>query len=159
MFELSKYENISPHCEGVSVCLFDLRLNPNLHSNLNPDYNSLYLSLSHTHTQKMRLRCLNNIIPTLPQNPLIPLALASLFSTKTLAPPSSFSYFSSSSSSSSSSSLYDRIQVIQDPKVSVVPVLEQWVNEGWPIQKQHLRSLVRLMKDFKRFNHALEVSL
>ncbi|KAK9284738.1 hypothetical protein L1049_023915 [Liquidambar formosana] len=69
----------------------------------------------------------------------------SLFSTKTLNP-------------SSPSFLYDRIQVIRDPRVSIVPVLNQWVQEGRPVLKHELQSLLHLMKDFRRFNHALEIS-
>ncbi|PQM33568.1 pentatricopeptide repeat-containing protein [Prunus yedoensis var. nudiflora] len=48
--------------------------------------------------------------------------------------------------------------VIRDPKASVLPVLEQWVTEGGAVEKQELQSLVRLLKDFRRFNHALEIS-
>ncbi|EXB79633.1 hypothetical protein L484_011573 [Morus notabilis] len=77
----------------------------------------------------------------------------SLLSTRTL------SSSSSNSSSNSSDSLFQRIQVIRDPKASVLPVLRQWVDEGRPIGKTELGWLVRTMKDFRRFNHALEISL
>jgi hypothetical protein len=99
-----------------------------------------------------RLYCMSKIISSPPQNPPSnSLTLASLFSPKTQNPPSS------SSSSSSSTSLYHRIQIIRNPKVSVIPVLEQWVNEQRPVNEQEIRSLVRIMKDFRRFSHALEV--
>ena len=82
------------------------------------------------------------------------LFFTSLFSAKTLDKPrSSFS----SSSSSYPDSLFQRVQAIRDPKASVLPVLRQWVNEGRPIGKDELGWLVRTMKDFRRFNHALEV--
>ncbi|GAV70430.1 PPR domain-containing protein [Cephalotus follicularis] len=76
--------------------------------------------------------------------------LASLFSTKTLNP--------SSASSSNCLRLYDRIIEIRNPKVSIVPVLDQWVDEGNAVHKHQLQSLVRSLKSFQRFNHALEIS-
>ncbi|EEF44445.1 pentatricopeptide repeat-containing protein At2g20710, mitochondrial [Ricinus communis] len=63
-----------------------------------------------------------------------------------------------SSSSSESSKLYDRIQIVRDPKESIIPVLNQWVSEGHTVGKALLQSLVHLMKGYKRFNHALEMS-
>jgi hypothetical protein len=109
------------------------------------------LCSENTNTPKMKkLYCMSKIISSPPQNPPSnSLTLASLFSPKTQNPPSS--------SSSSSTSLYHRIQIIRNPKVSVIPVLEQWVNEQRPVNEQEIRSLVRIMKDFRRFSHALEV--
>ncbi|KAK3184155.1 hypothetical protein Dsin_031441 [Dipteronia sinensis] len=60
--------------------------------------------------------------------------------------------------SSPSYSLYDRIQTIRDSKTSVVPVLDKWVGEGNIVDKRKLHNLVRVMKEFKRFHHALEIS-
>ncbi|EEF44447.1 pentatricopeptide repeat-containing protein, putative [Ricinus communis] len=51
-----------------------------------------------------------------------------------------------------------RIVNLKDPKASVIPVLDQWVNEGNTVRKALLRSLVNLMKGFNRFNHALQIS-
>ncbi|KAF3444145.1 hypothetical protein FNV43_RR13835 [Rhamnella rubrinervis] len=78
--------------------------------------------------------------------------LTSLFSTKTPSRPSS------SSSSFFSDSLFNRLRVIRDPKASILPVLQQWVNEKRPLDRRELRYLVRIMKDFRRYNHALEIS-
>ncbi|TXG55169.1 hypothetical protein EZV62_020425 [Acer yangbiense] len=60
--------------------------------------------------------------------------------------------------SSPSKLLYDRIQTIRDPKISVVPVLDKWVGEGNTVDTRKLHNLVRAMKEFKRFHHALEIS-
>lgn len=56
------------------------------------------------------------------------------------------------------SSLYDRIQAVRDPKASISPLLNQWIEEGQTVSKPQLQSLVRIMKDFRRFHHALEIS-
>ncbi|CAK7349804.1 unnamed protein product [Dovyalis caffra] len=90
----------------------------------------------------------------LPQNRQFPFSSTRvfacfLFSTKTPTKPLS---------SSGSSELYRRFEVIRDPRVSIVPVLDQWVKEGNTVDKHQLVNLTRLMKDFKRFKHALEVS-
>ncbi|KAF5934977.1 hypothetical protein HYC85_026106 [Camellia sinensis] len=81
--------------------------------------------------------------------------LISLFSTETLT---SSSPSSSSSSSSSVDSLYNRLVPFRDPKISIVPVLNAWAEEGRPVTKQELQSLLHLMKNFNRFKHALEIS-
>ncbi|GLT69129.1 hypothetical protein SLA2020_413050 [Shorea laevis] len=76
--------------------------------------------------------------------------LASLFSTKTLDqlfPPSS-----------STQSLFHRIKTIRNPKISVLPVLEQWVKGGRSIGKLELQHLVRMMRESQRYGHALEIS-
>ncbi|CAL8136383.1 unnamed protein product [Prunus armeniaca] len=100
----------------------------------------------------MKLSCMSKLISFSLQNPRRNYgALPSLRPSKTPNPPSL-------SSSSSSTTLHDRIKVIRDPKASVLPVLEQWVTEGGAVEKQELQSLVRLLKDFRRFNHALEIS-
>ncbi|KAK3184151.1 hypothetical protein Dsin_031437 [Dipteronia sinensis] len=85
--------------------------------------------------------------------------LASIFSTKTQTKVSIFSTKTEIETQSSSSKLlYDRIQVIGDLKTSVVPVLDQWVSEGRSIDRGQLRNLVEIMKNLRRFNHALEIS-
>ncbi|KAL5581794.1 hypothetical protein UlMin_014236 [Ulmus minor] len=99
----------------------------------------------------MKLYCLSKPVRfgfynNVPNNSRV---LTSLFSSKSQNP---------SSSSSSSDTLFNRIQVIRDPKASVLPVLRQWVSEGRPVDKSQLGWLVRTMKDFRRFNHALEIS-
>ncbi|GMN28017.1 hypothetical protein TIFTF001_001885 [Ficus carica] len=88
----------------------------------------------------------------------ISLLSTSLFSTTTLNPPSYSYSYSSSSSSDASDSLFRRIQVIRDPKASILPVLREWVGEGRPISRTELSWLVRTMRDFRRFHHALQVS-
>uniref|UniRef100_A0A6N2M053 Pentacotripeptide-repeat region of PRORP domain-containing protein n=1 Tax=Salix viminalis TaxID=40686 RepID=A0A6N2M053_SALVM len=102
----------------------------------------------------MNLHFSRKLFSLLPQNYQVSISstrvLASLlFSTKTPTKPLS---------SSDSSTLCRRIEAIRDPRASIVPVLDQWVKEGNNVDKYQLVSLVRLMKDYKRFNHALEVS-
>lgn len=45
-----------------------------------------------------------------------------------------------------------------DPRVSVVPVLDQWVREGKRASRNELQSIIKEMIVYKRFNHALEIS-
>ncbi|KAF9670800.1 hypothetical protein SADUNF_Sadunf13G0106400 [Salix dunnii] len=102
----------------------------------------------------MNLHSSGKLFSLLPQNYQVSISstrvLASLlFSTKTPTKPLS---------SSDSSTLRRRIEAIRDPRASIVPVLDQWVKEGNNVDKYQLVSLVRLMKDYKRCNHALEVS-
>ncbi|XP_010272480.1 PREDICTED: pentatricopeptide repeat-containing protein At2g20710, mitochondrial-like isoform X2 [Nelumbo nucifera] len=65
------------------------------------------------------------------------------FSTETLTSPSP-------------DSLYERIAVTGDPKISVVPVLEKWVDEGRSVNKVELNLLIRKLKFLRKFKHALE---
>jgi hypothetical protein len=54
--------------------------------------------------------------------------------------------------------LYRRISPLGDPKVSIVPVLDQWILEGRTVTKQPLLSIIKELRRFKRYTHALEVS-
>ncbi|KAK4846784.1 hypothetical protein QYF36_021892 [Acer negundo] len=80
--------------------------------------------------------------------------LSSLFSNKTQTQTQTQTI----TQSSPSKALYDRIQTIRDPKISVIPVLDKWVGEGNTVDTRKLHNLVRVMKEFKRFHHALEIS-
>lgn len=60
-------------------------------------------------------------------------------------------------SSKARHSLYRRISPLGDPNVSVVPVLDQWVQEGRPVQIAELRNIIKELRVYKRFKHALEV--
>ncbi|KAF5745957.1 hypothetical protein HS088_TW06G00122 [Tripterygium wilfordii] len=66
--------------------------------------------------------------------------VASLFSTQTLTLPLK-------------EKLCDRIDLIRDPKVSILPVLDQWVTEGNSVERKELRTF----NDSGRHNHSLEV--
>ncbi|GMH26934.1 hypothetical protein Nepgr_028777 [Nepenthes gracilis] len=55
-------------------------------------------------------------------------------------------------------SLYRRISPIGDPKVSIVPVLDQWVKEGKEVHREQLRDIIKGLRSYKRFKHALEIS-
>lgn len=55
-------------------------------------------------------------------------------------------------------SLYRRISPIGDQNVSVIPVLDGWINEGNAVNKYQLQSLVKEFRRYRRFRHALEIS-
>ncbi|KAL3851311.1 hypothetical protein ACJIZ3_013193 [Penstemon smallii] len=56
-------------------------------------------------------------------------------------------------------SIYRRMSPLGDPKKSVVPVLDQWIREGNSTYKGELQRIIKELASYKRFKHALEVSL
>ncbi|KAH7841326.1 hypothetical protein Vadar_028445 [Vaccinium darrowii] len=59
----------------------------------------------------------------------------------------------------SGDSLYRRISPLGSPTVSIVLVLDQWVVEGRSIKKEQLQNIIKELRRYSRFKHALEVSL
>lgn len=55
--------------------------------------------------------------------------------------------------------LFRRISPMGNPNVSIVPLLNQWVEEGHPVDKQQLQRLIKELRFFRRFTHALEISM
>ena len=55
--------------------------------------------------------------------------------------------------------LFSRICPMGDPSFSVVPVLDQWVEEGNKVNNLELKRIVRDLRARRRYNQALEVSL
>ncbi|XP_057959542.1 pentatricopeptide repeat-containing protein At2g20710, mitochondrial-like [Malania oleifera] len=64
----------------------------------------------------------------------------------------------SPSNSNSGDSLYRRISPVGDNRVSIVPVLDQWVQEGREAGKAQLLAIIKEMRYFRRYKHALEIS-
>ncbi|WCJ34118.1 Tetratricopeptide repeat (TPR)-like superfamily protein [Euphorbia peplus] len=63
-------------------------------------------------------------------------------------------------SKASMSELYRRISPIQDSKISVLPILDQWVEEGRSVDQTRLRKIIKdLGLRCKRYRHALEISI
>lgn len=56
------------------------------------------------------------------------------------------------------SSLYKRVSIAGDPRVSMAPILDQWIQEGHEIDRKDLHFLVNRLWTFRRFAHALQVS-
>ncbi|KAM7261797.1 hypothetical protein ACFE04_020874 [Oxalis oulophora] len=54
-------------------------------------------------------------------------------------------------------SLYRRISPVGDPTVSIVPILNQWVSEGKALDRGELHYIVKELRSFKRYTHALQV--
>ncbi|CAK9177517.1 unnamed protein product [Ilex paraguariensis] len=72
-------------------------------------------------------------------------------------------FFSSTSTQILSSpklpqTLYRRISPVGDPNISIVPVLDQWVREGKEVQREELQWIIKELKFYRRYKHALEVS-
>ncbi|KAJ0041234.1 hypothetical protein Pint_26649 [Pistacia integerrima] len=59
----------------------------------------------------------------------------------------------------SMNALYRRISPIGSPRVSIVPVLDQWVEEGRPVDKEQLHVFIKELRSYRRFRHALEISM
>ncbi|XP_011653151.2 pentatricopeptide repeat-containing protein At2g20710, mitochondrial-like [Cucumis sativus] len=55
-------------------------------------------------------------------------------------------------------SLYRRISPVGDPNISVTPLLDQWVLESGLVQQDELRHIIKELRVYKRFKHALEIS-
>ncbi|KAK9699307.1 hypothetical protein RND81_08G166300 [Saponaria officinalis] len=55
-------------------------------------------------------------------------------------------------------SLYRRISPIGNPNISIIPVLDQWIHQGKSVDAFDLRFIVKQLRHYRRFKHALEVS-
>ncbi|KAJ0088202.1 hypothetical protein Patl1_32849 [Pistacia atlantica] len=59
--------------------------------------------------------------------------------------------------SNSMRGLFRRITPLGDPTVSIVPLLDQWVQEGRTVEKEQLQLFIKELRSFRRFTHALQV--
>ncbi|GMJ06411.1 hypothetical protein like AT2G20710 [Hibiscus trionum] len=73
------------------------------------------------------------------------------YSTKTLSRPSA-------SPSKPPDTLNIRVSRSGDPKASIIPVLNQWLEEGKPIKQSMVQVIIRQLRSFRRYRHALELS-
>lgn len=55
-------------------------------------------------------------------------------------------------------SLYRRLSPMGDWSESMVPILNQWVQEGRDVNKPALQLIIKQLRRYKRYKHALEVS-
>ncbi|WCJ34117.1 Tetratricopeptide repeat (TPR)-like superfamily protein [Euphorbia peplus] len=69
------------------------------------------------------------------------------------------SKFYSASQGDSNRELYRRLNASANPNQSVLPVLDQWDEDVGSLDRGTLRSVVMKMLHFKRYRHALEVSM
>ncbi|KAL8201506.1 hypothetical protein R6Q57_012845 [Mikania cordata] len=58
----------------------------------------------------------------------------------------------------SNDSLYRRISPVGDPNVSVIPILDQWEKEGKSIIFSQLIPIIKSLRKFNRYTHALQLS-
>ncbi|KAJ0088199.1 hypothetical protein Patl1_32844 [Pistacia atlantica] len=58
--------------------------------------------------------------------------------------------------SNSMNALFHRISPLGDPTVSIVPMLDQWVQEGRNVDQLQLRDFIKRLRSFKRYVHALQ---
>ncbi|KAF5204658.1 Pentatricopeptide repeat-containing protein [Thalictrum thalictroides] len=63
-----------------------------------------------------------------------------------------------SKSETSSDILYNRVSSVKDSKVSIVPILDQWIQDGNTIKKNQLQAMIKQLKLSNRFQHALQMS-
>ncbi|KDP24140.1 hypothetical protein JCGZ_25797 [Jatropha curcas] len=54
--------------------------------------------------------------------------------------------------------LYNRISRTADPAVSMVPILENWLDEGNEIKRPELQEIIRQLRKDRRYTHALQIS-
>jgi hypothetical protein len=55
--------------------------------------------------------------------------------------------------------LYRRISPVGNPRLTIVPILDQWIAEGRTVSREPLISIIKELRYYKRYAHALEVSL
>lgn len=63
-----------------------------------------------------------------------------------------------STSTQRKDSLKLRISRAGNPKVSIIPVIEQWLKEGNSIKQSDLQNFIKLFRGHRRFSHALQIS-
>ncbi|KAK3013366.1 hypothetical protein RJ639_010157 [Escallonia herrerae] len=61
-----------------------------------------------------------------------------------------------SSSAASDDTLYRRLSRAGDPSLSMVPILEEWAEQGRSATQEELQKIIRQFRKFRRFKHALE---
>ncbi|XAR55495.1 hypothetical protein NMG60_11035574 [Bertholletia excelsa] len=62
------------------------------------------------------------------------------------------------SASASKDTLYGRIMPFGSPRISILPILDQWAREGRCVEQEELLVIIKKLRMFRRFKHALEVS-
>lgn len=55
-------------------------------------------------------------------------------------------------------SLYSRVSRAGDPKVSIIRVIDQWLEEGRQVQQSDLLMMIKQLRKFRRYSQALQVS-
>lgn len=63
------------------------------------------------------------------------------------------------SSRSTEDTLFRRVFRAGDPRISIVRVLDQWIEEGRKVNQSDIQALIKQLRKFGRFNHALQVPL
>ncbi|KAI3714052.1 hypothetical protein L1987_72642 [Smallanthus sonchifolius] len=58
----------------------------------------------------------------------------------------------------SNDNLYRRISPVGDPNVSVIPILDQWEKEGKTVVFSQLIVIIKSLRKFNRYTHALQLS-
>lgn len=75
------------------------------------------------------------------------------YSTKTLTPNNNIA----ATTDKIKTTLFHRLVAFHEP--SVVPILDQWVDQGRPIDQQDLYRIIKQFRKFGRYKHALQVLL
>ncbi|KAI3499115.1 hypothetical protein L1887_34908 [Cichorium endivia] len=73
------------------------------------------------------------------------------YSTQTLTP----NHVATTSPTTIPTTLYHRLVRFREP--SVVPVLDQWVGEGRPVDQEDLHKIIKQLRKFSRYKHALQI--
>jgi len=55
-------------------------------------------------------------------------------------------------------SLYSRVSRAGDPKVSIIRVIDQWLEEGRQVQQSDILMMIKQLRKFRRYSQALQVS-
>ncbi|CAN1144316.1 Pentatricopeptide repeat-containing protein At2g20710, mitochondrial [Linum perenne] len=82
----------------------------------------------------------------------------SSYSSSAAATTSSYRNFTSPTNESANE-LYRRISPVGDHRVSIVPILDRWIEEGNSVEKHQLVSYIKELRHYGRNSHALEISM
>lgn len=55
--------------------------------------------------------------------------------------------------------LYGRISRVGDRNASILPILDEWIEEGGNAEKDDLVTIIKELREFKKYKHALELSI
>ncbi|XP_024023422.1 pentatricopeptide repeat-containing protein At2g20710, mitochondrial [Morus notabilis] len=68
------------------------------------------------------------------------------------------SLFYSTTRAPKGDTLFQRISRCGDPKISLIPVLNHWAEQGRDVNQPELQRIIKQLRKYRRFSHALQIS-
>ncbi|EXB79630.1 hypothetical protein L484_011570 [Morus notabilis] len=67
------------------------------------------------------------------------------------------SLFYSTTRAPKGDTLFQRISRCGDPKISLIPVLNHWAEQGRDVNQPELQRIIKQLRKYRRFSHALQL--